>query len=92
MSRLPDIIQQTKDDINQAGLLSGMVGHVGDGNFHCKWDLNQDPSPSLHELNQMQQSSSSTSPSERRPKTSCTGWSSGRSRWKGPSPANMASG
>ena len=36
MSRLPDIIQQTKDDISQAGLLSGMVGHVGDGNFHGK--------------------------------------------------------
>jgi D-lactate dehydrogenase (cytochrome) len=36
MSRLPDIIQQTKDDISQAGLLAGMVGHVGDGNFHCK--------------------------------------------------------
>lgn len=36
MSRLPDIIQQTKDDISQAGLLAGMVGHVGDGNFHCE--------------------------------------------------------
>jgi len=34
MSRLPDIIQQTKDDIEANGLLSGMVGHVGDGNFH----------------------------------------------------------
>lgn len=39
MSRLPDIIQQTKDDISQAGLLSGMVGHVGDGNFHGKLEL-----------------------------------------------------
>ena len=36
MSRLPDIIQQTKDDIEANGLLSGMVGHVGDGNFHCE--------------------------------------------------------
>ena len=36
MSRLADIIQETKDDISQAGLLSGMVGHVGDGNFHCE--------------------------------------------------------
>jgi D-lactate dehydrogenase (cytochrome) len=36
MSRLPDIIQETKDDISQTGLLSGMVGHVGDGNFHSK--------------------------------------------------------
>ena len=35
MSRLPDIIQETKDDIDQSGLMGGIVGHVGDGNFHC---------------------------------------------------------
>lgn len=34
MSRLPDIIQETKDDMDQSGLLGGIVGHVGDGNFH----------------------------------------------------------
>lgn len=34
ISRLPDIIEETKEDISKSGLLSGIVGHVGDGNFH----------------------------------------------------------
>lgn len=34
MSRLPDIIEETKADIQQSGLLGSIVGHVGDGNFH----------------------------------------------------------
>jgi len=36
MSRLPDIIQETKDDMLRTGILGGIVGHVGDGNFHSK--------------------------------------------------------
>ena len=36
MSRLPDIIQQTKQDMSDSGLLGSIVGHVGDGNFHCE--------------------------------------------------------
>lgn len=36
ISKLPDIIEQTKDDISSCGLLGTMVGHVGDGNFHGK--------------------------------------------------------
>ncbi|AEO69982.1 uncharacterized protein THITE_2069500 [Thermothielavioides terrestris NRRL 8126] len=34
MSRLPDIIEQTKKDFKTSGLTSSIVGHVGDGNFH----------------------------------------------------------
>jgi D-lactate dehydrogenase (cytochrome) len=34
ISRLPDIIQETKDDMSSSGLLGGIVGHAGDGNFH----------------------------------------------------------
>ncbi|KAI9806572.1 MAG: D-lactate ferricytochrome c oxidoreductase [Piccolia ochrophora] len=34
ISRLPDIIEQTKDDMRDSGLLGTIVGHVGDGNFH----------------------------------------------------------
>ncbi|EER44528.1 D-lactate dehydrogenase [Histoplasma capsulatum H143] len=35
ISRLPDIIEQTKEDIVKHGLLAGICGHVGDGNFHA---------------------------------------------------------
>jgi len=35
ISRLPDIIEETKDDMSKSGLLGTIVGHVGDGNFHC---------------------------------------------------------
>ncbi|KAL1958970.1 hypothetical protein VTO42DRAFT_3523 [Malbranchea cinnamomea] len=35
ISRLPDIIEQTKEDIVKSGLLAGICGHVGDGNFHA---------------------------------------------------------
>ena len=34
MSRLPDIIEETKADMDKSGLLAAIVGHVGDGNFH----------------------------------------------------------
>ncbi|OQU98286.1 FAD linked oxidase, domain-containing protein [Cladophialophora immunda] len=34
MSRLPDLIEETKADIVGSGLLGSIVGHVGDGNFH----------------------------------------------------------
>ena len=34
ISRLPDIIEQTKDDLKKSGLFASIVGHVGDGNFH----------------------------------------------------------
>ena len=34
ISQLPDIIQETKDKLLESGLLGGIVGHVGDGNFH----------------------------------------------------------
>ncbi|KAL9637223.1 MAG: hypothetical protein Q9164_002323 [Protoblastenia rupestris] len=35
ISRLPDIIEETKADMSSSGLLAAMVGHVGDGNFHA---------------------------------------------------------
>jgi len=34
ISRLPDIIEETKEDLANSGLLAAIVGHVGDGNFH----------------------------------------------------------
>ncbi|KAJ5605078.1 Vanillyl-alcohol oxidase C-terminal subdomain 2 [Penicillium lagena] len=35
MSKLPDIIEATKEDMTQSRLLAGICGHVGDGNFHA---------------------------------------------------------
>ena len=35
ISRLPDIIDETKADLTKSGLTGTIVGHVGDGNFHA---------------------------------------------------------
>ena len=35
ISRLAECVNETHQDIQDAGLLSTIVGHVGDGNFHC---------------------------------------------------------
>ncbi|CAM1504486.1 Fc.00g020770.m01.CDS01 [Cosmosporella sp. VM-42] len=34
MSRLPQLIEETKEDMAKSGLFCSIVGHVGDGNFH----------------------------------------------------------
>lgn len=36
ISRLADCVEETKRDIEAAGLLAPIVGHVGDGNFHVQ--------------------------------------------------------
>ncbi|KAF2273373.1 FAD-binding domain-containing protein [Westerdykella ornata] len=36
ISRLPDLMEETKEEVRRSGLLASIVGHVGDGNFHCK--------------------------------------------------------
>ncbi|KAM8799407.1 putative D-lactate dehydrogenase, mitochondrial [Eudromia elegans] len=35
ISRLPDIVVEAKRDLMESGLTGPLVGHVGDGNFHC---------------------------------------------------------
>ncbi len=35
ISRLAECVTETQQDIAQAGLYGPVVGHVGDGNFHC---------------------------------------------------------
>ena len=35
MSRLADIIEQSKEEIEKSGILGSILGHVGDGNFHA---------------------------------------------------------
>ncbi|NXG03758.1 LDHD protein, partial [Sakesphorus luctuosus] len=44
ISRLPNVVVETKQDLQDSGLTGPMVGHVGDGNFHCILVFNsQDP-------------------------------------------------
>jgi len=35
VSRLPQLVYETKKDLSDSGLQSTIVGHVGDGNFHA---------------------------------------------------------
>mmetsp|Transcript_20777 Transcript_20777/g.53590 ORF Transcript_20777/g.53590 Transcript_20777/m.53590 type:complete len:238 (-) Transcript_20777:323-1036(-) len=35
VSRLADVVADTKQDIDHTGLKAPIVGHAGDGNFHC---------------------------------------------------------
>ncbi|WP_458761230.1 FAD-binding oxidoreductase [Afipia sp. TerB] len=35
ISRLADCVTETEKDLETLGLISPIVGHVGDGNFHC---------------------------------------------------------
>ena len=34
ISRLPDIIEKSKEELSDLGLFAGILGHIGDGNFH----------------------------------------------------------
>ncbi|KAJ3712152.1 FAD-linked oxidase-like protein [Lentinula raphanica] len=36
VSRLPDLVYETKEDLKTLGLVAPIVGHVGDGNFHAQ--------------------------------------------------------
>lgn len=42
ISRLAECIAETRKDIEEAGLLAPIVGHVGDGNFHVDMVLDPD--------------------------------------------------
>jgi len=35
ISKLPELVYETKKDVANSGLVSPIVGHVGDGNFHA---------------------------------------------------------
>ncbi|XP_069353954.1 probable D-lactate dehydrogenase, mitochondrial isoform X1 [Eulemur rufifrons] len=50
ISRLPEIVVQSKEDLKASGLTGAIVGHVGDGNFHCIMLVNPDDAEELHRV------------------------------------------
>lgn len=42
VSKLPELVRETKEDLAQSKLRSTIVGHVGDGNFHALIIFNTD--------------------------------------------------
>lgn len=36
VSKLPQLVTETKKDLLEIGIVSSIVGHVGDGNFHAQ--------------------------------------------------------
>ena len=45
VTKMPDLIMQTKDEIQTSGLLGTIVGHMGDGNFHAFLLFSDDERP-----------------------------------------------
>uniref|UniRef100_A0A0M3IHM6 D-lactate dehydrogenase (cytochrome) n=2 Tax=Ascaris TaxID=6251 RepID=A0A0M3IHM6_ASCLU len=41
ISKLADVITETRKDIDNSGMIGGIVGHVGDGNFHCMFPVDE---------------------------------------------------
>ncbi|KAI5859642.1 D-lactate dehydrogenase mitochondrial precursor [Durotheca rogersii] len=50
LSRLPGLIEETKDDMKKSGMYGTMVGHVGDGNFHIILLSNEEQRQAAEEL------------------------------------------
>ncbi|XP_029952672.1 putative D-lactate dehydrogenase, mitochondrial [Salarias fasciatus] len=50
LSRLPQIIVETKEDLIENRLTGPIAGHVGDGNFHCVMVVNPDDPDELHRV------------------------------------------
>jgi D-lactate dehydrogenase (cytochrome) len=42
ISRLAECVTETEEDLARLGLLAPIVGHVGDGNFHCSMICDRD--------------------------------------------------
>ncbi|MFH4979953.1 hypothetical protein AB6A40_006662 [Gnathostoma spinigerum] len=41
ISKLAEVITAVRKDIDESGLLGCILGHVGDGNFHCMFPVNE---------------------------------------------------
>ncbi|XP_005403509.1 PREDICTED: probable D-lactate dehydrogenase, mitochondrial [Chinchilla lanigera] len=50
ISKLPEILVHTKEKLKASGLTGAIVGHVGDGNFHCLLLVNPDDAEELQRV------------------------------------------
>ncbi|XP_070686237.1 probable D-lactate dehydrogenase, mitochondrial [Pempheris klunzingeri] len=50
LSRLPEIIVETKEDLMENRLTGPIAGHVGDGNFHCLMVVDPSDPEELHRV------------------------------------------
>ncbi|XP_063103747.1 probable D-lactate dehydrogenase, mitochondrial isoform X2 [Cavia porcellus] len=50
ISRLPEILVHAKEKLKASGLTGAIVGHVGDGNFHCLLLVNPDDAKELQRV------------------------------------------
>ncbi|KAM9753476.1 putative D-lactate dehydrogenase, mitochondrial isoform 1-T1 [Menidia menidia] len=50
LSRLPQIIMETKEDLIESRLTGPIAGHVGDGNFHCLMVVDPSDPDELHRV------------------------------------------
>ncbi|XP_040019413.1 putative D-lactate dehydrogenase, mitochondrial isoform X1 [Gasterosteus aculeatus] len=50
LSRLPQVLVETKEDLIESRLTGPIVGHVGDGNFHCLMVVDPDDPEELHRV------------------------------------------
>jgi D-lactate dehydrogenase (cytochrome) len=53
ISRLAECVLETRADVQQAGVLAPLVGHVGDGNFHLIFPMNPDDPAELEKAKQV---------------------------------------
>jgi len=53
ISRLAECISETKADIEAAGVIAPILGHVGDGNFHVVFVINPDDADELATVEQL---------------------------------------
>ncbi|XP_075995789.1 putative D-lactate dehydrogenase, mitochondrial [Genypterus blacodes] len=50
VSRLPQILVETKEDLLENSLTGPIAGHVGDGNFHCIMVMDPEDQEELHRV------------------------------------------
>jgi D-lactate dehydrogenase (cytochrome) len=53
MSRLAECIGETKRDLEEAGVIAPILGHVGDGNFHVIFVIDPNKPEELHEAERL---------------------------------------